>query len=322
MTDRELVYIITVAEEQNITHAAERLHVAQPSLTQCIRRLETELGSPLFVRRKYGLDLTQAGELYVDMARDILARKRQFEEELQQLQNPQCGHLSIGASWYNTILFLSDVIPQVNEQFPNVTLSLVEKGTNDLFDLFVEHQLNMMISHEYPRMFERGKRALAKDVFSQKLFDERFVLVAHQKYAIGSLKKNPDEDIHILRELPFISFNENQRIRRITDAAFAQAGLTTKKVVMTQSFPGAMELAEKGVGLAVLPLLFVSRTMGSLKNLRCYALPSHWNFYWSTWVYSRNEPDESRQMKGVQSILQQISERLAKEEEDAAATLL
>ena len=52
MTDKELLYIKTIAEEHNITKAAEKLHVAQPSLTQCIKRIEKSLDCPLFYRKK------------------------------------------------------------------------------------------------------------------------------------------------------------------------------------------------------------------------------------------------------------------------------
>ena len=58
MTDKELLYIKTIAEEHNITKAAEKLHVAQPSLTQCIKRIEKSLDCPLFYRKKTGLVLT------------------------------------------------------------------------------------------------------------------------------------------------------------------------------------------------------------------------------------------------------------------------
>ena len=68
MTDKELLYIKTIAEEHNITKAAEKLHVAQPSLTQCIKRIEKSLDCPLFYRKKTGLVLTDGGKLYYETA--------------------------------------------------------------------------------------------------------------------------------------------------------------------------------------------------------------------------------------------------------------
>ena len=72
MTDKELLYIKTIAEEHNITKAAEKLHVAQPSLTQCIKRIEKSLDCPLFYRKKTGLVLTDGGKLYYETACRIM----------------------------------------------------------------------------------------------------------------------------------------------------------------------------------------------------------------------------------------------------------
>lgn len=94
MTDRELLYVLAIAQERNITHAAERLRVAQPSLTQSLRRIEAELGCTLFKRRKYGLDLTAEGELYCQMAKDVLARVKQFRDELEKTQGRLTGQFA------------------------------------------------------------------------------------------------------------------------------------------------------------------------------------------------------------------------------------
>jgi len=316
MTDKELLYVITIAEERNITHAAERLHLAQPSLTQCIRRIEAELGCPLFVRRKYGLDPTEAGKLYLNMAKEILAVKQAYEEKLRLIQNPMSMHLHLGASWYNTLLFLSDAIPEINERFPSMTLSLVEKGTNDLLNMFAEHKLDLILSHEYPRGFEKGTKVLAKDVVRQKLLDESFVLVGHKRFELSLAADSQTVEISNLKHVPFISFNDTQRIRKITDEAFERAGFSTKKVVMTQSFPGAMELAERGVGFAVLPALYVRRNIQNKPNLSCYALPAECQFYWSTYVYYRENDYEKSKVQGVFTILAKVAEKLSIENQE------
>ncbi len=64
MTSRELLYVKTVADEKNISKAAKRLFVAQPSLSQSIQRIEDSIGSKIFIRGTNGLKLTQAGEKY------------------------------------------------------------------------------------------------------------------------------------------------------------------------------------------------------------------------------------------------------------------
>ena len=303
MTDRELAYVIAIAEERNVTHAADRLHLAQPSLTQTLRKIEGELGCELFVRRKYGLDPTEAGMLYLQMAREILERVDRFQEDLSKLKNPFSGRLTLGASWYNTLLFLSDIIPELNLRFPQVELSLVEKGTNDLMNLFSNHELDLFLAHEYPKSFARVRRKLSKETACRRLMDEPFLLVAHRKYDLSGLSSEGCADIRRLGAYPFISFNANQRIRNITDSAFEQAGIVTRKVVMTQSFPGAMSLAERGVGLCVLPAFYVRRNIGDKPDLLSYAIDPRWNAYWSTCVYYRQGEAPDPLIQSVVSIL-------------------
>ena len=72
MTDKELLYIRTVAEERSVSKAAQKLFITQPSLSQCIQRIESALGTRLFTRTSSGLILTYAGERYCQIAGEIL----------------------------------------------------------------------------------------------------------------------------------------------------------------------------------------------------------------------------------------------------------
>ena len=315
MTDRELQYVLAIAQNHNITHAAEQLHIAQPSLTQSLRRIEAELGCTLFKRRKYGLDLTAEGELYCQMARDILARMKSFKDELEKTQGRLTGQFVMGASWYNTLLFLSDLVSDLNEKYPNVELSLIEKGTSELLKLLLSHEISVALAHEYPKEYPGVKKTYAKDVHRVKLMDERFLLVAHRKYELAKIAEGSCVDIRRLSDAPFISFNANQRIRNITDYAFERAGVVTRKVVKTQSFPGAMDFAERGIGIAVLPSHYVYRNINSMPSLECFGIDVHWHAYWSAYVYYREEEYSLPLIKSVLSILHREADQFKKEAE-------
>ena len=94
MTDRELLYIKTIAEEHNITHAAQKLCIAQPSLTQSLQRIERSLNCSLFHRQKNGFFLTPEGELYYETACQMLTLWDNFLNQLSDRNKMNGGILN------------------------------------------------------------------------------------------------------------------------------------------------------------------------------------------------------------------------------------
>jgi DNA-binding transcriptional LysR family regulator len=93
---RLLRYFAVVAEELHVGHAAARLFISQPALSQQIRALEERVGVPLFVRHPRGMELTEAGEALLDEARDLLGRSERFEATVEELRRGRTESLKIG----------------------------------------------------------------------------------------------------------------------------------------------------------------------------------------------------------------------------------
>ncbi|MEC2394949.1 LysR family transcriptional regulator, partial [Bacillus toyonensis] len=96
MDIRKMRYFITVAEELNFSRAAERLMMAQPPLSQEIRKLEEELGVQLFHRTKRMVELTDAGKIFLEGARQTLLQVDRTNKETQLADEGKLGHLIIG----------------------------------------------------------------------------------------------------------------------------------------------------------------------------------------------------------------------------------
>ena len=186
MTDKELLYIKTIAEEHNITKAAEKLHVAQPSLTQCIKRIEKSLDCPLFYRKKTGLVLTDGGKLYYETACRILKIWDQFSEEISNRNQMNGGKLTIGASWYNTILILTRVLGTYSERYPNVDVRLVEKNSSGLAQQLEKGELDLVLVHQYPKEYPYQKEPEGKSFVAVPLVQERFLLAAVSLFLCGN----------------------------------------------------------------------------------------------------------------------------------------
>ncbi|MDB5919264.1 MAG: LysR family transcriptional regulator [Massilia sp.] len=127
---RHLRYFVAVAEELHFTRAAERLHIGQPPLSHAIQVLEADIGAQLFERSKRWVRLTEAGKLFLDDARRILALADQAVETARRAARGEAGELRIGFT-YSTPLtpLFAEVINRYRQDHPFVTLTLHEMAT-------------------------------------------------------------------------------------------------------------------------------------------------------------------------------------------------
>ncbi|HEY9637977.1 MAG TPA: LysR substrate-binding domain-containing protein [Coleofasciculaceae cyanobacterium] len=123
---RHLRYFIAVAEELHFTRAAERLQIAQPPLSQQIRSLEEELGVQLFKRTKRRVNLTEAGQVFLEEARQVLIQFEQAVQAAKRASRGEIGRLAVGVNSSATQSFLPSVLQVFRERFPCVKLVLHE----------------------------------------------------------------------------------------------------------------------------------------------------------------------------------------------------
>src|SRR5256885_17003560 len=110
MTLQQLVYFLAVAETRHFTHAAERAHVAQPSLSKQIRALEGELGAPLFSRARGNVTLTPAGSVLLPIARRVLSDVDTARVEVGELVGLRHGRVRLGGTPSPWVGILADVL--------------------------------------------------------------------------------------------------------------------------------------------------------------------------------------------------------------------
>ncbi len=142
---RHLQYFVAIAEERSFTRASERLWVAQPSLSTQIRRLESELGIRLFERHSRGVDLTDAGELFLERARTALAAAEAARATGHDLQEGLVGSVRLGivtgAGWPGT----SALLGHFGAERPGVELTVMESYAGTLLRDLRDGRLDAMI---------------------------------------------------------------------------------------------------------------------------------------------------------------------------------
>ena len=121
---RHFRYFIAVAEESSLGRAAHRLHVSQPALSQQISDLEDELGLKLFTRNSRGVELTEAGRVFLIGGRRVLVAAKEAAERAQEAAKGERGRLVIGSVGAATVSFLSGVLSRFRELHPLVEITL------------------------------------------------------------------------------------------------------------------------------------------------------------------------------------------------------
>lgn len=196
---RHLRYFIAVAEEENIGRAANRLHISQPPLTRQIQQLEDELGVRLFRRTPKGMELTQAGELFLEEARNIRAVVEQATERTQRAGQGKLGRLDV-AIFGSAIL---DAIPKLLLSFKNthpevkVVLHTMTKA----------EQIDALRQRRITVGFNRMLGPLA-EIGTELVTTEALLLAVHERDPLSALPAIP---FRALADNPMVLFPTGAR---------------------------------------------------------------------------------------------------------------
>ncbi|WP_077741010.1 LysR family transcriptional regulator [Mycolicibacterium boenickei] len=230
---RQLEYFVAVAEEANFTRAAERVHVAQPAVSAQIRHLERELGHELFDRSRRAVRLTAAGA-----ALAAVTAARTAVDELGALVR---GSVVVGTVTAHDF-DMPDLLAQFHAAHPLVDITLTTDESDALLDGLRSGRLDVAIvsvGAELPA-------GLAAEVVT----DQRIVAAVADDHPWGRRHRVALRD---LVDHPIIALPSGAGIRHQFDQACRASGVAVR-VAFEASTPNALaELAERGLGVAVLP---------------------------------------------------------------------
>ncbi|AUI71681.1 LysR family transcriptional regulator [Companilactobacillus alimentarius] len=129
---RVLNYFLMIAREENITRAANLLHISQPTLSRQIANLEEELGTKLFVRQSHKITLTEDGMLLRRRAEEMRQLSDKIKDELSSDKTELSGNISIGSGEFRGMNELSDIIVSFHKKYPLVTFNIQSGNAKDI----------------------------------------------------------------------------------------------------------------------------------------------------------------------------------------------
>ena len=235
MNLKQALYIQTIAREGNITAAAKKLYVSQPSLSQMVRQVENEYGVTLFDRTVSPLRLTYAGEKYLQAAKTMLAANERLENELREIRQENSGLLRLGISVQRAIQILPVALPWFTMQYPKVSIDLREEGSARLEQLLEDGEIDLALA-----AIESVSPSL-----SYVLIEKEVVGVLAGKGAAIAQQLPPGTPISLsmIREDAFVSLKPGHSVRVVQDALFHESGMKPQILLETDSLEVAKRVA-------------------------------------------------------------------------------
>lgn len=244
MEFRRLRYFAAVAEELHYTRAASRLRVAQPHLSQEIRKLEHEIGVELLSRTKRSVALTPAGRVFLEKARGLFDAINDAVNAAQRAGRGETGKLAIGfvsAAAYSTI---PDAIARFRRSHPDVELAVSELNSDEGVEAVRSGRLDVCLVHP-PRGMDSGLSV-------ETAWNEPIVVALPQGHAFAQARRVA---LGKLKDEPWVLWRREiaSRLHDEVISACAAAGFEPKVAQRTVRMATVVSLVASGVGLALVP---------------------------------------------------------------------
>jgi DNA-binding transcriptional LysR family regulator len=241
---RQLAYFVAIAEERNFTRAAQRIPIAQPAISQQIRRLEAELGEPLFLRDRRGIRLTPAGEALLPHARTALQAAEGGREAVAALGGLLTGRLTVGLVHPLPDRRFPRLLGAFHHTYPRIELTLLEDQTDALLAALAAGQLHAALIGQ--GRYDRPPPDLAALLVAR----EPLVAAVHPTHLLAGRGQIP---LRALRAEPMVTLTRASKLRSTLETACQAAGFVPRIVAETSDLGVMVELAAERLGVALLP---------------------------------------------------------------------
>lgn len=281
---KEIIYCI--AKERSFSKAAQKLFIAQPSLSMLVRKLEEELGVPLFDRSSKPIRLTEAGEAYIRATEQIRQTEQDFAAYIAALNNMETGTLYIGSNQLLSSLVLPRYISAFMQKYPNIHLSLMDANSTQLENAITDGALDIVIDNSL----------LPNEQFLQRYLATEYLLLAVPAHFLENeacreygltytdilenrhIEKNRPVPLERFSQTPFILMNRDNDIRKQTASIFQQTNFTPKVLMEMDRLLTLYTYVQQGTAASLVSDTLVRHVHGEEQsNIVFYTLPTEFN---------------------------------------------
>lgn len=284
MSRRDCELVLTIAREKSISKAAAKLYMSQPALSLFLNRLESQLGTKLFIRNASGLKPTYTGECYIRTAEKILKLCNDFEVELCNISTLHKGKIQVGATVHLGSYVFPMLLPRYKDRYPNIEVMITESRSADLERALAHNDVDIALMHTPFQSVEANFETIARDPYV-------IVIAKNSPLARKIYEKNGRSyiDPRLCAKEKYILSYPSQRVRQVTDQILSKAGITPDITFMTSSVETAMRVASVGIGITLMPQSYISLFTCPEEPIFCYLEDS----YEAWWTFVAAYPKDS-----------------------------
>ena len=249
MNDRQLKYILTIAKEKNLTTAAQKLYISQPSLSSMLSTVEKQLGVKLFDRSVTPMMPTYAGEQFIETAEQIVNAYSDLRRKIDDINNAMVGRLNVGCGPQSSHMLIPKILPPFINQYPGIQINLFEERRMSLEKKLISADLDLIIT-----TLGNSKNPNIEYI---TLYQEELILITSASSDV-SLSPGPEEedgyvDLKEVKDKPFVLMKSGHQLRMVIDKIFQDNGFMPKIILETDSWETCLLLTEVGSAYTVLP---------------------------------------------------------------------
>ncbi len=266
--ERDIDYVIAVAECKSISRAADLLYISQPSLSRYLSNLEDELGVNLFIRTINGTELTEAGKIYLEYAKEIHLLRGTMKYKLREFQKSKTNRIRIGMTLNAASLSAFNVEAEVKKKYPDCSIELFNIFSRDMEAALRERKYDFAIG---PNL------GLPPEFAYDKLYRDPYILVVPDRYDIEAHAERRDSckfpfvDLRKLPPMDYILQEDTTFVRKGINRLLQNLGCAITPRLLVTSSTLAMQAAENGIGACIVVVGHLAY-LNHIEHLRFYQI--------------------------------------------------
>lgn len=250
MNLKSIEYFLIIAEEMNITRAAERLNLSQQALSSHLKRLEEEYGV-ILLERKPSLHLTAAGEALLFHGRQLLENERNMRAAFSDISRNARATLRVGISRLRGDVFFPLIWELYHTSHPNISIDLLDGNSNSFSDLLSVGKVDLYIGVDIPETSGQDRILLSEERIQCGFTDA--LLKEYYPDSWDTLLCSFQNGVSLDRisALPFVALRENNRVRKTVDQSLPHT-LKLRYILQCNQQELVYQMAREGIGAGLL----------------------------------------------------------------------